>query len=101
MSDQGARFCLIFRPACNRFRGWEVGLGTKQVSVADVDLEVFERGTGRPVLFLHCGEGFQSDAPFVAKLADEARLIAPSHPGFGRSSLPDWIDRIEDIPHVY
>jgi pimeloyl-ACP methyl ester carboxylesterase len=28
-------------------------------------------------------------------------LIAPSHPGFGKSSLPDWIDAVDDIAYVY
>jgi pimeloyl-ACP methyl ester carboxylesterase len=28
-------------------------------------------------------------------------VIAPSHPGFGRSSLPDWLDSVDDISHVY
>ena len=29
------------------------------------------------------------------------RVVAPSHPGFGKSSLPDWIDSVDDIAHVY
>ena len=28
-------------------------------------------------------------------------MIAPSHPGFGKSDLPDWLDSVEDIAHVY
>ena len=28
-------------------------------------------------------------------------MIAPSHPGFGKSSLPDWLDSIDDIAHIY
>ena len=28
-------------------------------------------------------------------------MIAPSHPGFGKSELPDWLDSVEDIAHVY
>jgi pimeloyl-ACP methyl ester carboxylesterase len=34
-------------------------------------------------------------------LARHYRVIAPSHPGFGHSSLPDWLDSIDDIAHVY
>jgi pimeloyl-ACP methyl ester carboxylesterase len=34
-------------------------------------------------------------------LAPRRRVIAPSHPGFGRSSLPDWLDSVDDIAHVY
>jgi pimeloyl-ACP methyl ester carboxylesterase len=69
--------------------------------VADIDLELFESGKGSPVLFLHGGEGFDQQQPFVAPLAARRRLIAPSHPGFGKSSLPEWLDSVDDIAHVY
>jgi pimeloyl-ACP methyl ester carboxylesterase len=69
--------------------------------VADIDLELFESGQGSPVLFLHGGEGFDERQPFVAPLAAKHRLIAPSHPGFGKSSLPEWLDSVDDIAHIY
>ena len=28
-------------------------------------------------------------------------MIAPSHPGFGLSGLADWMDRPDDIAHIY
>src|SRR6476660_8889958 len=65
--------------------------------VADIDLELFESGKGSPVLFLHGGEGFDERQPFVAPLAAKHRLIAPSHPGFGKSSLPEWLDNVDII----
>lgn len=73
----------------------------KTVKIADVDLELFEAGQGSPVLFLHGAGGFGERQPFVAPLSAGRRLIAPSHPGFGRSSLPDWLDSIDDIAHLY
>ena len=73
----------------------------KTVKVADVDLELFESGQGLPVLFLHGANGFDQRQPFVAPLSANRRLIAPSHPGFGKSSLPEWLDSIDDIAHVY
>ncbi len=69
--------------------------------VADIDLELFESGKGSPVLFLHGGEGFDERQPFVAPLTAKRRLIAPSHPGFGKSSLPEWLDNVDDIAHIY
>ena len=45
--------------------------------------------------------GFDQRQPFVAPLSAKRRLIAPSHPGFGKSSLPEWLDSIDDIAHVY
>lgn len=73
----------------------------KAVRIADVDLVLFETGQGSPVLFLHGAGGFGERQPFVAPLSARRRLIAPSHPGFGKSGLPDWLDSIDDIAHLY
>ena len=72
-----------------------------KVKVADVELELFDSGQGRPLLFLHGDDGFQSRQPYVATLLARRRLLAPSHPGFGKSSLPDWLDSVDDIAHLY
>jgi pimeloyl-ACP methyl ester carboxylesterase len=69
--------------------------------IADVEIDVFEAGRGRPLLFLHGGGGFAEEQPFVPLLAKSRRLIAPSHPGFGNSSLPDWLDSVDDIAHLH
>jgi pimeloyl-ACP methyl ester carboxylesterase len=71
------------------------------IKLGDIDLEVHEVGEGPPLLFLHSGQGFVPDQAFVGMLAKRYRLIAPSHPGFGASSLPDWLDSIDDIAHIY
>ena len=71
------------------------------LSIAGVELELFERGQGAPILYLHGGEGIFPDLPFLDLLAKTRRVIAPSHPGFGRSSLPDWLDSVDDIGHLY
>lgn len=71
------------------------------VTIAGIELEMFEAGEGPPILFLHNGGGFEPEAPFVRLLSAGRRLIAPSHPGFGRSSLPDWIDSCDDIAYVH
>ena len=73
----------------------------KTIKIADVDLELFEAGQGPPVLFLHGAGGFAERQPFVIPLSAKRRLLAPSHPGFGKSSLPDWLDSIDDIAHLY
>ncbi len=72
-----------------------------RLNLADIEIELFEAGQGRPLLFLHGGNGFAPEQPFVPLLAKSRRLIVPSHPGFGSSSLPDWLDSIDDIAHLY
>jgi pimeloyl-ACP methyl ester carboxylesterase len=74
---------------------------TETVKIAGTEIEFFEDGAGAPLLFLHSGQGFVPTAPYVAKLAGKRRVIAPSHPGFGRSGLPDWLDTPDDIAHIY
>ena len=76
-------------------------LKTTTIKIAGIDLELFESGHGPPLLFLHGGQGFNPDQPFVAPLAGRRRLVVPSHPGFGKSSLPDWLDSVDDIAHLY
>src|SRR5262245_2854197 len=71
------------------------------ISIAGIELEVFERGEGAPLLYLHGGAGIGIDGLFLELIAKERRVVAPSHPGFGKSSLPDWLDSIDDIAHVY
>jgi pimeloyl-ACP methyl ester carboxylesterase len=71
------------------------------VTLAGVDLELLERGHGAPLLFLHGAEAFLRTDRFLDLLAKERRLIAPSHPGFGRSALPEWLDCVDDIAHLY
>ena len=71
------------------------------IPIAGVELELFEFGEGRPIVFLHGASGFAPEHPFVALLSARHRLIAPSHPGFGASSLPDWIDAVADIACIH
>ena len=71
------------------------------IAIAGVDLDLFEDGDGPPILFLHGAQGFIAEHPYVALLAARHRLIAPSHPGFGKSTLPDWIDAVDDIAYIH
>jgi pimeloyl-ACP methyl ester carboxylesterase len=71
------------------------------MSLASIELELFEGGEGTPLLFLHGAQGVLPAQGFLATLASERRVIAPSHPGFGRSMLPDWLDRADDIARIY
>jgi pimeloyl-ACP methyl ester carboxylesterase len=71
------------------------------ITVAGVTLDVEQAGEGRPLLFLHPGEGLQPHRPWLQALGRSHRVIAPHHPGFGNSGLPDWIGTIDDIAYLY
>jgi len=76
-------------------------LDRKTLSIAGAEIELFEGGQGAPLLFLHSGQGVTAGDPFLAMLARQYRVVAPSHPGFGKSSLPDWVDSVDDMAHIY
>jgi pimeloyl-ACP methyl ester carboxylesterase len=71
------------------------------ITVAGIEIELYEGGSGAPLLFLHGAQGFTPEQTYVGLLAQRRRFIAPSHPGFGASGLPLWLDSIDDIAHVY
>ncbi|MGH7098895.1 MAG: alpha/beta fold hydrolase [Stellaceae bacterium] len=79
-------------------------MNRNMIRIAGAEIEVFDSGgrTGdTPILYLHEGRGFFPDSRYAGLLAERRRLIAPSHPGFGRSHLPDWLDSIDDISYFY
>ncbi len=71
------------------------------ISIAGFDLDVAEYGDGPALLMLHGAGGHHSGHAVNALLSAKRRLICPSHPGFGKSALPDWLDSVDDIAHVY
>src|ERR671914_2224773 len=74
---------------------------TAFVQIAGVELEVLRRGTGNPLLLLHGFQHIDPRLPVVDLLGREAQLIAPSHPGFGRSSRPADFGTVYDLVHLY
>ena len=70
-------------------------------AVGGIPLEVLRAGEGAPLLLLHGVEGVPADAEFVSALAGDFSVIAPSHPGFGLSPRPNWVDSVEDLAYLY
>jgi pimeloyl-ACP methyl ester carboxylesterase len=71
------------------------------ITIAGASLEIFDAGAGTPVLFLHGCDGFDPASRYTEKACQTSHLLAPSHPGFGRSELPDWITEVDDIAYIY
>jgi pimeloyl-ACP methyl ester carboxylesterase len=68
-------------------------------AVNDVRLELIERGRGQPLIFLHPEIGI--DPTVLEPLARQARVIAPTHPGFGHSTTPKWMTSVDDLAYFY
>jgi pimeloyl-ACP methyl ester carboxylesterase len=71
------------------------------VVVEGTRIDMIECGSGPPVLFLHAENGIEPAAAAIAELAKGARVIAPTHPGFGRSELPKGMHTVEDLSYFY
>jgi pimeloyl-ACP methyl ester carboxylesterase len=69
--------------------------------LGDVEIELYRGGRGPALLYLHGGGGLVPNAPFLNALARRFDVVAPVHPGFGGSSLPMWIDSVDDFAHLY
>ncbi len=74
---------------------------TEGLSIRGLELDVLRCGAGRPLLLLHGFDPVPAGAPFLERLGAHAEIVAPSHPGFGRSSRPDEIDSVYDLVRVY
>ena len=71
------------------------------ITINGVRVELIERGRGRPLLFLHPGIGLEGAEAVLDRLAEKARVIAPSHPGFGASEQPHTFDHMDDLAYFY
>jgi pimeloyl-ACP methyl ester carboxylesterase len=77
----------------------ESAAGTLVVQGLRIDL--VERGAGRPLLFLHAENGIEPALAAIDELAKSAHVIAPTHPGFGRSQLADGMRTVDDLSYFY
>ncbi len=69
--------------------------------LAGVRIELVKRGNGRPLLLLHPAIGIKSTDGVIDQLARSFTVIAPSHPGFGRSELPRAMTTVDDLAYFY
>jgi pimeloyl-ACP methyl ester carboxylesterase len=76
----------------------------ERIELGSVSVELAELGTGRPILFLHPGHPagrLGPDSQVLERLAKSARVIAPTHPGFGMEAAPPQLTTIDDLAYLY
>lgn len=73
----------------------------QKLVVNEIEVQLFRRGFGTPVLFLHGIDGLDPTARFLHLLSERFDVIAPSHPGFDNSQLPEHCNRVDDIAFLY
>lgn len=73
----------------------------QRLKIGTVEIDLWREGSGRPLLFLHPGDGFADDDPFLGALSQEFDVLAPWHPGFGHSDFPEGWDSTADLAYFY
>jgi pimeloyl-ACP methyl ester carboxylesterase len=73
----------------------------ERIDVGEVSVEALVHGEGRPLVFLHGIDYFQQQVPFLYRLGETFRVIAPRHPGFGATRRPAWMRTVGDIAYLY
>jgi pimeloyl-ACP methyl ester carboxylesterase len=71
------------------------------MTVAGLKVQIWHGGRGDPLLVLHGAGGNPGWLRLHAALAEHFHVYAPSHPGFGTSDRPDWIDHLQDLAYFY
>jgi pimeloyl-ACP methyl ester carboxylesterase len=67
------------------------------IEVAGLRVAYRRKGSGPPTLYLH-GAGFtRMWLPFHEQLSHSLDLIAPEHPGYGETAMPEWLDGFDDL----
>jgi pimeloyl-ACP methyl ester carboxylesterase len=79
----------------------DIAVPPAALRLGDINLELIDRGRGPPLLFLHPGLGIDPSDQVLDLLASKWRLLAPSHPGFGRSERPRHITTVDDLAYLY
>ena len=73
----------------------------EQVTIAGLQVQLLHGGQGDPLLVFHGAGGNPGWLQFHEALAQHFHVYAPSHPGFGASERPDWMERVHDLAYFY
>ena len=71
------------------------------VEVAGAKIHMLKRGSGDAVLSLHSIEGNLGWLPYLDALSQSVCVHAPTHPGFGASERPEWLETVSDLARFY
>ena len=71
----------------------------ERIDIKGRRVEAFIAGSGPVLLFLHPEDYFAQHLPWLEQLAKHFRVIAPRHPGFGQTPLPDGFRTIDDLAY--
>ena len=71
------------------------------VNIGGSKVHVLKGGSGEPLLVLHGAGGNHGWLRYVQALAEKYTVYLPSHPGYGQSDRPPWLETIPDLACFY
>jgi len=69
----------------------------QRIEVNGLPVAYRRKGEGPPTVFLHGAGTTQLWLPFYERMAAAVDFVAPEHPGFGDTPLPDWVEGFDDL----
>ncbi|MFC5949154.1 alpha/beta fold hydrolase [Pseudonocardia lutea] len=70
-------------------------------NIGTFDVELWEEGSGAPLLYLHGYERHPGGAGFLKRLAADHRVLAPEQPGYGNSTGFEHFTDVQDVALYY
>jgi pimeloyl-ACP methyl ester carboxylesterase len=67
------------------------------VDVRGLDVAYRRKGTGPATVFLHGAGGTRMWLPFYERMSQSLDFVAPEHPGFGDTAVPEWLEGFDDL----
>ncbi len=77
------------------------GWTEERITVADAEIQLLSIGEGEPLLLLHGSGGNRTHLMYQEELGKHYHVYAPSHPGFGASERPEWLQTVPDTACFY
>lgn len=66
-------------------------------TIDGIEVRVWSKGEGRPLVFLHGFAQHLGEAPFLRRLAETRRVVAPEHPGYGETGGFEQLHDLTDL----
>jgi pimeloyl-ACP methyl ester carboxylesterase len=67
------------------------------IEVGGLRVAYRRKGDGPATVYLHGAGLTRMWLPFYELLAESLDLIAPEHPGYGETEMPEWLDGFDDL----
>jgi pimeloyl-ACP methyl ester carboxylesterase len=67
------------------------------IEVGGLRVAYRRKGDGPPTLYLHGAGLTRMWLPLHERLSESVEVIAPEHPGYGETEMPEWLDGFDDL----